>query len=231
MATAAERMAKSRALKKQREGKPLTERDRAVIAPGLGIAASRAANDPAPAPAVETPTAAPAAQQAAAARPASWVAVEPAQRPAAIPLGPSTKPHAPTTGGTCKIKDCPACAGRNRPGPQICATTGEEVYPPLSMSAARGMASVLFAIIGFAIKLFRGAEEIHMPTELQRDQLAKGIIEIARRRAGWISLYDDLMTAGWALGSYCKSAASAPIKAPEKRKEVPPNGTETHPEG
>ncbi len=162
----------------------------------------------------------PAAAQQASARPASWVAVErpPDARPPAVPLGPSTKVDGAPTPAVCKIKDCPACSGRSRPGPQKCATTGEDVYPPLSQAAAEMLAGVLFAIIGLGIKIFRGTEAVHPPTEIQRKQLARGIIEITRRRAGWIAVYDDLLVAGWALGAYTRGAMAAP-KALPKPKE------------
>lgn len=114
----------------------------------------------------------------------------------------------------CKIVNCPACEGRNQPGPQRCVKTGELVWPPLSMSAARGIAGGFFWLLGIALRIIYHAPEIIDPTSVERDELAKAIIEITRRRWGALAAVDDFLSAGWSVTSYVTRARKESKKLP-----------------
>lgn len=137
---------------------------------------------------------------------------DPTPHVSSAPSSPAAPSQLAPMPAACRIKECPACQGRNKAGPQICATTGEEVWPPLSMSAARLVAGGIFFVIGLAIRIMRGASELHEPTNLQRDNLATAIIEITRRRMGWVAAWDDFLAAGYALSSYTHAAMRAPTE-------------------
>lgn len=150
----------------------------------------------------------------------TWVPIDDEPEPAEPP--PPKEEHrdpdigpAPTK---CTIPKCPACEGRNKPGPQRCATTGELVWPPLSMSAARGMAGGFFWVLGIAMKFWHKTPDIVEPTTIERDELARAIIEITRRRWGALAAVDDFLSAGWSVGSYLTRARG------ESRKLVADTG-------
>lgn len=156
--------------------------------------------------------------------------IEETKRPRPTPTGPpdtfvpiasddddDDDEHAPSEAlaepKKCAIPDCPACSGRTSLKPMKCATTGEEVWPPLGMSSARGLAGLVFFCLGWCVKVLNKLPEIVEPTPIERDELAKAIIDAVRRRAGWVAAFDDLLAGAWALGAYTKRAS--------RKKELP----------
>jgi hypothetical protein len=207
MATAAER---SKAYRLRKKGDDATPEERAWLAdydardtaprdtPSAPVAPpSQPLPGDAPAPAAPTPD------------PATWVD---------LPTSPSPTEStalAPAVSARCTVENCPACKNQSIDKPTICATTGKPVYPPISESAARMIAGAIFWLVGIAAKLLRKSAEITEPTKLEKDELARAVREIVRRRAGFVVAFDDLLTAGFALGSYGRRALAAPRKEPE----------------
>lgn len=141
--------------------------------------------------------------------PDEWVRIEGGDAPAdtSSETGTFDVPAAPLA-RTCTIVDCPACAGRETTGPSICGTTGKEVWPPLGLPAAKALAGLVFFMLGWLVKTAYKQPAIVEPTALERDELAKAIVEIVRRRAGWVAAIDDLLSAGWATGAFVRRASN-----------------------
>lgn len=158
----------------------------------------------------------PAPQPAEPAEPADYIPI-PVLGPEEPEKPPEAEPAKPDDGG-CKIPDCPKC--KTVRGAQICATTGERVWPRMTPGGARAMASIILGIIGAAVRLFRADRQFIPPTKEERDDLAKAIEEVAYRRASWMGAFDDLLALGWALSAYGGRAMRAPSK--ERKPETAP---------
>lgn len=140
-------------------------------------------------------------------------------------LAPESEPEADSAllapaPATCTIKDCPACAGRLRPGPQICATTGEKVYPEISMGTARMIAGFVLWLIEAGAAVFYKTD-IPPATALVRDELAKSLIEVVRRRFGVVAMVDDLIAPFWPITMYVGTVRAAGNKALAERNGKP----------
>lgn len=93
----------------------------------------------------------------------------------------------------CQIKDCPACAAaEGRDAGQVCGTTGEVVYPPISDETARIFALVFLIVIGIFISLKTKKEPVP-PNDNEAKLLAKPIKNLAYKHMNSLGKNDDLM--------------------------------------
>jgi len=122
------------------------------------------------------------------------------------PLQPASIVSMPI-GTRCTIKDCPRCTGMN--GVQACGITGKPVYPRMTEDGARGMAGALLGLLTFAARLW--GRELAPPPQAEIDQLGRALAEVAYRRAGWASGWDDLFALTFALGGFALRVRAAPV--------------------
>jgi hypothetical protein len=205
--------------------RPLTDEERAWLIEYDAIVASNKRAPSLPAVSDDTPQArldraiADARQPAQASQPSS------AEVPIAPWSGSSIAPvearddasHA----SSCSIKDCPACAkkrGEGDAGVQICAATGDRVYPPMSDVGARLLAGAILAMVGIAIRMLRADRQLVAPTAKETADFGLAIREVARRRASWMGAYDDLTALVGTGAVYMRRAATEPAKgAPDAK--------------
>lgn len=130
--------------------------------------------------------------------------------------------HSPV--GPCPVgPGCPGCSGRLNVGPQVCTTTGREVYPEISDVAARGFAGIFLTLVGVGVRLYArmvlgrdvGSCE---PRSLEVAELADALKSAFRLRpsVGWIgSTFGDLAAIANVVTTYGARALDAKPALPD----------------
>lgn len=107
-------------------------------------------------------------------------------------------------GGSCTIRDCPEC--RKAKGALRCGTTGGLVYEPMDMDSAEMLAGFLLAVTGLLCRAVRPDHASVQPTKEDKTRVAKGLVKVQHRRAGWIGAFDDLLLLFGGVAMYGKRA-------------------------
>lgn len=115
--------------------------------------------------------------------------------------------------------DCPGCRGAASGG-RVCVTTGNRVFPPMTLDGARGLAQIVLNFIGLIVRFVRDDKRLIVPTDPEIDALAEAIREMCHRRASWVSAIDDLIAFGYNATRYTMRAVREPARA-----KVAPKGT------
>lgn len=118
-------------------------------------------------------------------------------------------------GGACTIPNCPEC--RKAKGALRCGTTGELVHPPMELDAAEMMGDLLLGAIGLACRAVREDHASVPASPEDRRKMAKALVMVQHRRAGWIGAFDDLLLLFGVMGLYTKRALTAEGTPPKKR--------------
>lgn len=113
--------------------------------------------------------------------------------------------------GRCTIKDCPRCKSVGKY--EICAETGQKVYPRMTDSAANGMASMVLGLIAFVARMMRKDKAFIMPTDTERKAMADALKETMNLRFNSSGAVADLFATIFVLGAFTRRAFTA--KAPE----------------
>jgi len=203
---------KSRALKRQRSGLPLTSDQTEFLARNPGR--SRPQAPPPPQQRVE---------------PARERAPEPVHRPVEVSAPPEpVKAAAPDmtvidfgSPGESMVpvqpKGCAIVGCTHTPrehGPQRCGITGEKYYPPFKMNAAKGVARGTYFCIGFVIAAFRGLDEVPDPTDSEVQDGADAVVDIVATRAPELAVYSDLLAGGFSIMAYSNRTMNMPKGKP-----------------
>lgn len=114
-----------------------------------------------------------------------------------------------SSGGKCQIENCPKCkVGSAGSAVQTCGTTGETVYPPMSIEGSKGMAGFGLNLIGWAVSLWRDDRKVVKPTEMEIDSMAGALRAVQVRRMNRLGAADDIIWFLMALGAYMHRAST-----------------------
>lgn len=102
--------------------------------------------------------------------------------------------------------DCPRC--RARQGGIVCTSTGDVVWPKMTVEGARGMARALLTGIAVLARMF--GRDVSPPSDVEVNQVGDALREVIYRRASAAGAGDDVWALAFALGAFGARVWRAP---------------------